>query len=142
VTGVNEEPSLFGLGLLCCGFPVGLALYAIGLRLACHLSEAPVPGFFKSVGVGLASLVLLLVVQWGVGTLTGVPPLAEEPTPQRAVSRLLVLPAASLAFVVFYLPALGLSVFQSVRVVLMQLIYAGLFVVGFLMFGMFRSLNP
>jgi hypothetical protein len=136
---MENESSLFGLGVLCCGFPVGLALYAIGLRLACHLAEAPVPGFFKSAGVGLASLVLMVVVAWGLGGLTGASPLADEDGPDRAIARLLMLPAAALAFALFYIPVLRLTPFQSVRVVLMQLIYAGLFLIGFILFGLFRA---
>lgn len=137
---MDHEPSLLGLGLFCGGFPVGLVLYAIGLRLACYLAEAPVPGFFKALGVTLLSLVLLFFVQWGVGELTGTSPLAEDATPDRAVSRLLMFPAAAITFAILYIPALGASVFQSVRIILIQLVYAGLFIVGFVLYGLSRSI--
>ena len=128
-------------GILCCGLPLALAAFSLGLRLACHLADATIPGFFKGVAVGAGYLLLLLIeyvlIEIGLDYLHIHDSAGQA---DRVVARLLLVPMGLLSMVALNVPILDVGWKQSGRIVLTQILYAGLFGGGFILFGLLRHL--
>jgi hypothetical protein len=122
----------------CCGLPAVLTLHALGLRLACHLSDVEVPGFLKSVGIGAFTLVAVLVVQVLGTVYLGVGPFGGPDEPVFLLARIVIVGGVAAGLALLYVPALDIRLGQAVRVVLFQSIYVMLFVIGWLLLAMLR----
>jgi hypothetical protein len=130
---------LFGWAVTCCcGLPLVLALYALGLRLACHISGVDVPGFFKSVGLGVFTVLVLVTVQVLGAVYLGVGPFTATEADELLLARLALIGLCSAFFALLYVPVLEIRFGQGVRVVLVQLTYVGLFVIGWLLYSLAR----
>jgi hypothetical protein len=122
----------------CCGLPTVLVFHALGLRLACYLTGVDVPGFVKSLGVGAFSLVVLLAVQVFGAVYLGVGPFSDLGQTEFLLVRVVMFTLLATGFALVYVPVLDVRFVQALRVVLVQMIYVLLFVIGWLLLANLR----
>ena len=101
----------------CCGLPTVLVFHALGLRLACYLTGVDVPGFVKSLGVG---------------------PFSDLGQTEFLLVRVVMFTLLATGFALVYVPVLDVRFVQALRVVLVQMIYVLLFVIGWLLLANLR----